>query len=83
MREPTVILCISAVSAVVILFRIFYVRLLDKMVSYVTMACIAADESLSIGLPPVQFLAGLYWNSIHCPGSREKGAWTLFCPALS
>ena len=36
-----------------------------------------------VGLPPVQFLAGLYWNSIHCPGSREKGAWTLFCPALS
>ena len=38
---------------------------------------------LDIGLPPVQFLAGLYWNSIHCPGSREKGAWTLLCPALS
>ena len=36
-----------------------------------------------LGLPPVQFLAGLYWNSIHCPGSCGKGAWTLFCPALS
>ena len=35
------------------------------------------DIAQHIGLPPVQFLAGLYRNSIHCPGSQEKGAWSV------